>query len=57
MDWVTKYFEKKRAESVDEHGHPTKNDLEIQHMLEADQQNLAREYGVHPTINCSTCHR
>jgi hypothetical protein len=57
MDWTTKYFEKARAANVDEHGHPVMNDLEIQRKLEADQDNLARQYGVHTQINCSTCHR
>ncbi|MDZ4774122.1 MAG: cytochrome c3 family protein [Planctomycetota bacterium] len=56
MDWTTKFFEKERL-NVDEHGHPVMNDLEIQAKLDAEQQNLAREYNVHTQINCSICHR
>ncbi|MBL8858418.1 MAG: cytochrome c3 family protein [Planctomycetes bacterium] len=57
MDWTTQFFEKTRAASLDANGHPQKNDLEIQRELEALQQNLAREYGVHTQVNCSICHR
>jgi hypothetical protein len=35
MDWTTQYFVKARAAALDEHGHPAKDDLEIQRELEA----------------------
>ncbi len=55
MNWVEKFFEKKRLEKDANGNHA--DDLQIQAQLEELQKRLQGEYHVQPQINCSTCHR